>query len=330
MKMTLDFNQTKKALLAEYPQAFQVINNVLGVDFEKPYGIIHGIGKYTTKSIMRQAESCGYNDGCILILLTREPSPYTRRDYNLLTVDRSGGITIDYKIPYSSRSSQIDNFYAKRQYEDVRKSDQADTVIIWQDRQFLNMVQREKSLDRSSRFKLLNYDFITDRTHNKRYIKRVELQKTGEKGGKCRLDLIGMTFCPGSPFYKTEIGDVIDKSGYLLQDRRDDLRRRAAALRAERKKAAFNASNNDDKIKSLEKALASRKAQIVKALEAAETVEEFEAVEKSLSRWDGYTRAFNSFNTFKKRVEEKAFASLDDCERDYKTILQRLNVETEG
>jgi hypothetical protein len=238
-----------------------------------------------------------------------------------------GRAAIDYKIPYSLGYPNIDTFYAKRQFESVRKSDLADTVIIWQDRKYTRAIQKEKPVDRSARFHLLDYGKIQDSTRQKSYIQWLRLQKTDEKGGEIRLNLIGMVFYPGSKYYAMEINDAIDKSGYLLQDRRNDLKRRAAALKAERQKSAFIASDNTDKITAIKNALVRRKAEILKEFERAKTVEELEIVEKSLSRWNGYIRAVSDFNTFKKRVEEKAFNSISDCERDYKTIMERLEVE---
>lgn len=310
-------------LLRTNKNAFRCLHDLFGLDFMAPYGIIYISGKYTVNKIMKEAEKCGYARQTKLIVLTLDNAKKRYNDgFNLVTIDNSGKIDIDFKIPYygGSFNSSLDHFYTKYSFDEVRKSDKAEAIIIWQDQQYIKK-PLEKPLDFNNRFKLIDIDYAYTSDRKTRYVYRLRLRKNDEKGTKFDYEL--GRYC--SMQRRTNIEDVIDKSGYLVENRRNEWIRKAAALRAEREKSAFVASDNSDKVSDLARRIGIHKAKIIKSLETAETSEELAVICGLLSRYSGLTGIVADFEHFKKNVDNKSFSSIAACEREYNNILNKLN-----
>ena len=127
-----------------------------------------------------------------------------------------------------------------------------------------------------------------------------------------------------------EAGDWIDKSGYLLAERRDDLRRRAAALRAEREKAAYMAADNSAEVEELRGMIEARKKEIVQQLQEATTAAELKEVETALSSWRGLGCIVSDFERFERNTAAKKYGSNEESERIYNGIKERLEKKTEA
>ena len=314
----MDKNATIKALLSDSKNAFRSLHSIFGMDFEAPYSIMHFPGKFTVKQVVKLAAANGYTENCLLLVLTRDIYKVNWENrYRLAAINADGNIDIDFKIPYFENGN-INKFYRKYDLDDIRKSDGADTFVIWQDKKYLKML-RGKSLDHSARFKLLNYNYEYAANIRSKYIYSINLKETTGKGES-------VNYKPYN-YRKENIFDVIDKSGYLLQHRREELKQKANTLRKQRAKAIYMESDHSGKIKDLEKRVADRKTEIAIALSNANTWEELDAVGKSLTVWDGFAHVVRGFERFKNNVENKAYASIEDCEKAYNSILSELNKE---
>lgn len=311
-------NENAKMLLADSRNAFRGLHLVLGMDFEAPYGIERIKGRYTANQVVKTATAGGYVPGDLLVILTADRSrPHGWNAFRLATVTAAGGVEIDYKVPWVRDG--IDNFCAKRYFEEVRKSPEAETFILWQGRQYLKK-PAEKVVELVGRFDVVSAQYGS--YNGQRYVDSIELRRRDSKGEKFRREIVGRVYYAGKK-YPATLEDVFDQSGYYVRARRKDLKRRAAALRAEREKAAFEASDNTDKVLELEKRIRARKAEILRALEAAETAEEIAAVSESLARWKGLAGVVSDFNRFRANVAGKVYKSIADCERAYNDILGR-------
>lgn len=124
-----------------------------------------------------------------------------------------------------------------------------------------------------------------------------------------------------------DAGDLIDKSGYLLRERREDLKRRAAALRAEREKAAFLAADNSAKVEELRGMIEARKNELVRQLQQATTAEAVREVEKALCSWKGLGGIMGDFERFERNSAAKKYASIEEADRVYNGIKNALRGE---
>lgn len=117
----------------------------------------------------------------------------------------------------------------------------------------------------------------------------------------------------------------IDKSGYIVTYKQQELKRRARALRNERNKAAFLAVDYTANITELEKLIATRKQELVEMLLNVNSYEDSRTFEKAI---DGYSSGFTwilyDFELYKNRLLSKWYSSpaaADNAYTKLKTIL---------
>lgn len=123
-------HNAKQELLQCRKNAFKYIHEAFGYDFTKPYNVTAILGKFTAKSIEKET---GCNTGALLV--------YTRGRLNICEL-------IDGK--FNTNSAQrlsnydVDTFYGKGDFEEIRKSGNAAIFIIQQDKQYI-----KKSINKS-------------------------------------------------------------------------------------------------------------------------------------------------------------------------------------
>ena len=124
--------------------------------------------------------------------------------------------------------------------------------------------------------------------------------------------------------------DCFDKSGYLTYDRRENLRRRAQALREERAKAAYLASDKQqEQIEELCGLIAVRQMELVEALTVANTSQDFKAIAKAIGEygWNTFSGIVSDYETFCEKTRNKSYPSIEDSDRAYNKIKTSLLIE---
>lgn len=320
-------NECIKTLLSAGKYSLKDLHDVLGFDFCAPFGAYMVKGRFTIKQVEKLIGADDYNYGnSVIAICTRDKSKPWEKRFHLVTFTHSA-ISICARTPYRADGWGLDTFYRKSDFESVRKSDSAETVIFAQlDKHIKKPCQRAFSLDTSERYKLLDYDYCHVVERNKKYINRLHLQEMGTNGKKIDYDIIGRVFCSGAN-YAENIDQVIDKSGYFVQLRRADLKRRAAALRADREKAKFAISDNTAKIEELQKLIDERKQEIILNLTLATTADEFKAVGDSIGLYKGFADTVRAFEHLKEKDASKSYRSISEFEQAYTKIRNALTTE---
>ena len=130
--------------------------------------------------------------------------------------------------------------------------------------------------------------------------------------------------------YYSRNNDVFDKCGNNLTERRNELSRRAEALRRERKRAAYLETDDAAKVSEIAEKIAATKAAIIKELEKATTPDEFDKVGKKCEGWHGLRWIVWNFENYKKRTAEKDYPSIEAAAKAYNEITQELENLTKG
>ena len=323
-----DTSENKKSLLAISRSALRGLHDLFGFDFCKPHDIMHLAGKFTVNQVNKLAASAGYGPKTEIVLLTRDTARAGFFDGDLRVVKIVGdGFKIEFsrRIPsYGRRNDPFGHFYRKGDFENLRKRDSADTWIILQAREHLSF-PAELKLDLSERFKLGKADMSFYKGES--YVTRVELFRRDGKGERQIYETHGNYVWEG--MWKPEgVNDIFDKSGWYLRGRREDLKRRADILRSERTKAAYLNTDNGDKVKELKAMIDRRKAEIVAQLMAAETSKEIDAVHDALG-WRGLYSIVSDFESFKEKTEGRKYSSIEDSDRAYNAIKNKLEKRKE-
>lgn len=307
------------------------LHDVFGFDFCAPFEVVELNGRFTLGKLEKQLKEAGHTaeTSVIAVCIADSASSY-RNYYHLATVEKGGKINVEYRPPhYWSRGAKngdcLDWFCRKSDFEAVRKSDGCSAFVFAQRKELLRIPKQYK-VDFEKRYSVTGCRFLTY-DHGARAVSNVTLKRLDGGGETVEFERIGRTFYRGEHYPKT-LEDLIDKSGYFVEWRRKDLQRRAAALRAEREKAAFLATDNAEKLNALEVMIREKKKALVAALEKAETSDELDAVYQSLKPYGGgFASVVRDFERVREKDEKKSFASVKAFENEYSRIVSALNGE---
>lgn len=286
--------------------ALRVLRAAYGFDFEKPFSVEYIAGRYTVPAVEKRAAAAGLGADVFAVLLTRDGDKAARgyycEKYNIVKLCGYGRIDIDMpRRGLSLCDNGLNDFYRKADFEEIRKSFSAQTFMIVQARADMH-AQEQKPIDRAGRFFWTADNWYT----------RIFEYDTRRKAQEVRRGA-------------ADVSALIDASGYLLQDRRNDLRCRAAALRAERAKNAFLAVDYSGHVSRLRSMLDARRAACVAALAACNTSEEYEKAGKMIDsyssglRWIAY-----SVEQFAARVHDHKYNSPEEADSAYNAIYNKL------
>lgn len=322
--------EKKKELLSVHPHALRGLHNIFGFDFQQPHDVLYMAGNYTVKKIEKAAAAAGYGEESAIVLLTRSNSRRAwNRDFSVVEI-KNGKAETDFsdavRASFNYQLIPFDYFYCKGSFEEVRKDAGAETYVFFQKREYMKKPEK-KPVDYSQRFHLAQVRYSWDSNMTKKYVSSLELYET-TTDGKRKVE-----YGERSRYYAAlsdrpeDAGEWIDKSGYLLRDRREDLKRRAAALRAERAKAAFMAADNSAKVEELRGMIEARKNELVQQLQQATTAEAVREVEKALGTWRGLGGIMSDFERFERNSAAKKYASIEEADRVYNGIKNALRGE---
>lgn len=309
-----------RELLKENKNALRALHVVFGYDFEKPFGTFYNGGNFTINKIYKMISGAGFSaDDRISVLMQDTDKQYYNHDLHLVTIEH-GKVVIDWeRRNLYGIKGYPDYFFAKGSFEEMRKKTTCRCFIICQKREYMSEYKKPVC-DLSGRL-FLGEHAVTraaDRVGDPWYIGRVMVSDTFGR----KTELSGF----GREDVKTQdITNIIDKSGYLVFAKRNELKRRANGLRADRKKAAYDAVDNSGKIAELKGLVAAHKNEIVNALISATSYSDLHNVAEMLGRWSGgLVGVVRSLELFEERTNKKQYTSIEQSDTAYNNIKAAL------
>lgn len=296
----------------------QALHESCGFDFCKPYAVKEMYGRYTENKIKRtmadtllEGEAVTPNTHRIIILTRDERNYINGRRWNLVEI-LSRNINIGIGSTYAL-STSFDCFYAKNSFAEFRKSDTCQTVIVAQRKSDLcypKVVER----DMERRMELVDVRYGYTWRSNERHISSLTVKDV--RGKNDTFYVYGK---------KTEnLDEIIDKSGYLLYIRHDDLMARARQRRYDREKAIADSADFSEHVATLANLIAYKKGILVERFKDCKTYADYEEFSKEFSYFGGFASAVRDFEGYNDRVNEKRFASVEAEEHSYNAIMTKL------
>ncbi len=309
-------NNIIKKLLKEEPNAARMLHNAFYIDFEKNFNIYYLKGNYTINKIYNTIEPDVKTE--TIILLTRNKNNYDK-DFHLVTV-KNGVVNIDHKIYSYTRNIKkhvnIDYFFRKSDFEKMRKAPETETYIITQ-RNELKTPAKKNDLDFNARYKNISkYSCTMGDGRGNSWIYRLFLKHLENNAPQIEYNI---------NYYNIKsknINDFIDKSGYLLERRRSELKRKAAVLKAEREKAAYLKTENSEKIKELENIFNETKKRIIFEIEKANNYKIILNIGHLL--YFDFCHIEQDIKRFTEKTNSKDFASIEKSNEFYNNLKKRL------
>lgn len=273
-------SKTIQELKQHNKKLFMALNQLFGFNFEAAFDVIKAEGPFTINKILKESGKEPRNFKTVILI---EGGRYCSND-KLKIAEITGTGVNDFNLdlnrgcPIYYYYAGMDNINGRGRFNEIRKS-ATNVYIITQDKSLLSEPWKEKPVDYSNRIPEKQQKEINER-----------------RSWNCYGNRPTLTF---------------DKSGYLLTEKQENLTRRAAALRANRKKAAFIASDNTAALAELKKQLENTKNFICKKLNAAGTYNEIKKISDLIHYFRGLTGAYFDYELLEKRDNEKSLSSQD-------------------
>lgn len=313
-----------KELLSENNKAFQFLHTANGFDFEKDYFIAKLEGRFTYNMVKKAlAENMAGDYTAALLLKKESTSSYNNLYY--IGLDMAAGKFEPLRNAFPYWEYKIDYFFGKGDFEETRKNKTDHIYIIAQKNEYLTAPKEKAGFDYSQRF---------------RYIPSEWGEKCGDGHGNTYINKITVMLLDGSAKqveYKASrqydkerpaaVSDVIDKSGYLLIERRRDLKRRAAALRAEREKAAALAADFSEKEKEIKAGIDNAKLHLAEMALTVENDDDAKALDKAA---DSFRWLMFYYNRHNEKAVNKQFSSVAAIENSLNDLQERINTVMGG
>ena len=315
---------TKDLLTKVGNKALTELHNVNGIDWNAEVTIYYLDGKFTIQALNKALVNLGFNDfnGDILVISQNTNAYYWRKDRWFVTrVFTDNTIEVERDCLGHRVYNTLDNFFAKGDFHEYRKSDDTKSFVILQtykNRKYpkYGRWSDNRITDYNTRYNLVEVcKYCKSVNDDTTYISRVIIKKDSVEY-RYSLERWGHD--------SNDVNDFIDKSGYLVDHVREEYARRVKELKAERAKAAYLEMDNTREIQELRNLAESLKNLYANKLLSVHDSESIGGIVKALDRWDGITDIFRNIESVEKRTKEKAFDSVEHYNRAIASIKAKI------
>ena len=299
-----------KELLTRNPKMFQALHVLYDFDFETDFEIIKICGRFTLNSLKKSLgvpELYDYNVAAIITNIK-----YNEK-YNYIVKAAENGFCIDSPRNVWWSEYRVDHFYGKGSFEAARKEENIVTYVICQKKELAKKAS-EKRPELSERFDFVSVIRWGD-GRGKHGISQIDIKDKQHNGKK-------FTYKTRRPESSESVNYFLDKSGYLVEEKKSELQQKAKALRTKREKAAAdNADFTNESNAFFERMEELKKAVCEKILKSTDydTLCNAERI-LSAMRWLQL-----SIDRFKERNEKKQFSSIASAN----SSINNINLEFE-
>ena len=261
---------------------FRFLHETDGYNFTKPVILNKFSGSFTLKKLWSIIPHKNY-DYNVCVLFNIPCGRYDReKEYHVVRICGENEFDIELKAnTYFNWTTVPNTFYRKADFTELRKRNNIETYLIAQRKDYQTTITEKEpysvgTLDDNVRYFFDKEQYAYTSNMEKKYISELHLRDTTGKGKKI-VYRVPQYYRKDLTFY-----DILDNSGYYVYNRRAELKRRAAALRAEREKAAYNEYDTTGMIEKAVNAAEKTKSAIIKKIQAAADCDSMYALHRKL------------------------------------------------
>ena len=317
-------NTTKNAtneLLKDNPKAMQFLHDFRGFDFCKPFNVVKTYGTFTVNSIKKAIGKSSF-DGLNTVILLKREGERSKNLYIAYIEDgkRVRSYTSGDLRNYNAYERGIDYAYSIGRFEEIRKKGTEYIYIIFQSEEYRLPARPHQyyvsRIDTARRYKTTDTrpNYYAGRTGERKKSIEIKDTTTNEKE-VCYVFPIIPKYAPET------VGEVIDKSGYIIIDRRNELKERAAKLRAERAKAEYLRQDFSEENKRAREELTKTARKAAEMLSAAAVENDFMRIKNCVDslRWAAYY-----LEKHEEKTAKKEFASVEAFNKSIEDIRKEI------
>ena len=298
-----------KNLLALSRNALQVCYYQLDMDFEKPFTVIEGNGKFTANSIGKMiSEKTGLTWKNAVTAFFMENTNKYRSDYEKLRFIKFDDTfePVDTMKGLYGRSGTyryIDDYYRKADFEADRKKGDARYWIIIQHKNYIKE-KVTKTIDFGERYKLLYASSGAC----------VNVRKLYDKKNGTSYKYSGSYYYGKAP----SCAQMIDKSGYLRWNNIIKYQDKARALKAERNKAAANVYSCSAENAKIEQAIKTLRTRIAEKVLNGANAYDLSCILSNMNSLERY------YKIHCEKITEKSYNSVENIQHELNDLNERI------
>lgn len=303
-------------LLKDRPQAFRQLHKLYGFDFESNFIYYEHTGNFTANAIIKNASNQAgaqlNTTNYKMVLLVKPFLIWGKQNANtwyLVNIEKDNKPCADVGNICSKSGiyDGLDYFFTLQDFNNERKDKKVKAVLIAQRAELLKP-EKVNYIEYGERYVVT--DVHTASYKGEIYISSAAIKdENGKKTALRRYERDIKTF-----------DDIIDKSGYIVLERRKDLKRRAEALRAERKKNEFLAADLSKYLYDAEKRMNDVKSVISDYMLKAQTSGDIAKI-----NFYKLERVFSLYERLTAGLQGKTFASINSVENVYNSICEYID-----
>ncbi len=308
-------NTITKELLNKNKKALQFAHIAYGFDFEKPFEIAAGAGAFTVNSLLKMVDDPVNKKIMVYII---PPETYREQDLHHIEINARGVLDLHYHEKLPTWEHHIDEFYAKSQFEDKRKTKQCKYYIISQHLEYIKPFTPEE-FDSTKRYVPLPFHFTND-GHGGKYINSIDIKS--RTGGNKRFTVKANEFYYSDHRERIrDINDIIDKSGYLLNKNRERLRNLAKMRRAKKAKAVVISTDYSATITRMKNDLDNARRGLITAAANAHSYKTLKDIETAFTKlkW-----LYFDFENVTNKLTQKTYSTPENAERAINSFFEGI------
>lgn len=296
--------------MAERGTPTQGLHDRLGIDFQKPFRTVKFMGKFTVNQMRKEAEAAGYNtsNSIILLIYKRNTDTCWRKDLYVTRITATG-FDID---PLDGCASGIDKMYRKGDFEEYRKAGTLYGYLFMQKKEYLCPIKPHNRWDSAPKYTAKDrYKFV-----DFYYSQDITLMRTNNNGEKFRYHVY-------AGINAGNLGQYLDKSGYLVGYAREELARRVDAYKKENAKKAYLEQDYTAKIAALADLIAAKKEMLVQEFIKVTTADQIDQLRDKLG-WNGFYSIMRDYEYMVNTNNKREYSSIESFENAYNGIMRQI------
>lgn len=312
---------------------FRKLHYVFGFDYNKPFDSVLIVGRFTINNVKKAVD---HDSTKTTVVLVQGIGFYEGLIRCVIVNNDSGGFSIDVNerlCPWAVGQYQysFDTYSRKADFEDERKNNRQ-ALVISQENKYLSGTgypsRRDALSDNTERFKPGHVINGVNMAGTIQYISQVDFSPVHSHGEKYNYQSHGQViYSRDIEKYPKTVLDVFDRSGYYVFDRRENLKRRAAALRAQREKTAFVNNDYTKEVKTLETLKKEALTALFTKAAAANNHDELLNFARGIDNYsNGIAWTVHAHELFIERITEKKYSSLAEARRAFNGIVDKYNL----
>lgn len=301
-------NMLVNELLERDNTILKSLHDAFDFDFNAKFDVVKFSGRFTHKSILKtlNIKKC---DNLNIVLVITDLKYQESNNYIVKMNDNNFVLSFPRKIYYG----RVSWFWGVGQFEEVRKREDKTVYIVYQEKELSKKASYKKP-DYTQRFCLVSSIGCSE-GRGRHGISQFDVKDMQHNGRQINIKTREASA-------STDINYFIDKSGYLVEEKKLELKRRAKVLKVERAKAFVDTINFNKEVADIETELENINSHICFMMQNVNNCDSIKKVHDIITKLRWF---YISFDRFRKANKNKTFSNIENAKYNLNEIIEKLN-----